>query len=89
MTRLPANPQDRLLLARAEWLARQQGKHRPQGRTHNGAWKPTGNEHCSCCYAHDNRLDIFEHCCSIEHVAALFGVDPTHLKQALALPERE
>lgn len=72
------------------YLARTKGREQPQGkRDRKGRWHPTRGERLPCCKllrppTVDDPERWLKHCCSIEHVARLYGVHPPELaKQAV------
>lgn len=70
-----------------EYLARKAVESEPQGsRDAEGIWMPGPDEEMECCKAILPTRDlsglILHHCCTMKHVASLFGVS-THDVQAV------
>lgn len=86
--------QNLLLRARAEWLGRQQGRRQPTGKRYNGLWHPARNESRPCCveYLRGKQYgltDMYEHCCTLEHVAQLYGVGVEELERVIGVMQKE
>lgn len=70
------------------YLAYKQGKAKPHGAWHNGAWYPEADETCACCAGivdpqYGNPLALLSHCKGKRHIAARYGVTETQLTAAL------
>jgi hypothetical protein len=75
--------QEKVRAAARMYFGRQERTEHPLGSfDKSGRWYPDDSEHCACCtlirepsraYPHS----LNKHCRLVEHVAALFGVNPT------------
>ena len=80
---------ERLLLAAKEYKARQERRHHPAGEFDNGGrWYPAKEERQACCEGIRSPsrawpMSYNRHCRSVQHVASLYGVDPTELRRAV------
>jgi hypothetical protein len=80
-----------LSLCLEEYLARQNRERHPDGSFDKGGrWYPSEREQRECCafIRSPSRAwpySLMKHCRSVEHVAALFDIDPRILRRAVRL----
>jgi hypothetical protein len=79
---------DLVKLAAGAYIARQERRDYPIGQfDKTDRWYPAPEERQACCdLVRASRLrpySLLVHCRSVEHVAALYGVDPAALRQAV------
>jgi hypothetical protein len=79
----------KVMAAAVEYIARQEKKSRPDGKSDFGAgrWRPSEAERQPCCQSirEPSRawpLALLDHCRSAGHVASLFDVDALELRRA-------
>lgn len=83
-----STPVSSLEAALSTYLARQDRREHPDGKfDKQGRWDPSEAEGQSCCRAVRSPsraypYSLMKHCRSVEHVAALYGVDASALRKA-------
>jgi hypothetical protein len=74
--------------ATVEYLLRKERYSHPDGKSDKSRWYPSDTERKICCNSirSPSRAypwSLMTHCRSIEHVAMLYGVDKTEIKECL------